>query len=190
MIESYIQFCSSRPRSGSRAAPYATSLAGGDPVPGASRCFISLLSRNSKLENIAPCYSSNKLCGPIQGEVKNKTSRNQNRYYEPHESILAGRPEVCPGGLVPIKIQKSKFKNHGGIAPARPSTTVDNRRSHFFTKNHPSCVGCNMVCYPIHSEGNECPSPSFADNSVPNQNSKIFPFVTQVTRFVDLYTVK
>jgi hypothetical protein len=129
MIESCIQFCSSRPRSGSCAAPYATWLAGGDPVPGASRCFISVLNRNSKLENIAPCYSSNKLCGPIQGEVKNKTSRNQNRYCERHGMHTAGRPEVCPGVLVPIKIQKSRIKN-----------------LHL-------CSLSNTSCYPIHSEG-------------------------------------
>jgi len=43
---------------------------------------------------------------------------------------------------------------------------------------------------PYIVKGMKCPSPSFADNSVPNQKSKIFPFVTQVTRFVDLYRVK
>src|SRR3954469_25190587 len=85
---------------------------GGDPVPGASRCFISVLNRNSKLENIAPCYSSNKLCGPIQGEVKNKTSRNQNRYYERH-GMHTGWPArglsrcPCPNQNSKIQNQKS-----------------------------------------------------------------------------------
>src|SRR3954471_4805396 len=111
MIESCIQFCSSRPRSGSCAAPYATLLAAAIPSP-ASRCFISVLNRNSKLENIAPCYSSNKLCGPIQGEVKNKTSRNQNRYYERH-GMHTGWPArglsrcPCPNQNSKIQNQKS-----------------------------------------------------------------------------------
>jgi hypothetical protein len=120
MIESCIQFCSSRPRPGSCAAPYATWLAGGDPVPGASRCFISVLNRNSKLENIAPCYSSNKLCGPIQGEVKNKTSRNQNRNYEPHgmHTMLVGPRSVQ------VSLSQSKFKNpKSKIFTSVPSVT-------------------------------------------------------------------
>ena len=131
----------------------------------------------SKFKNLPVCHSSYKVCGPIYCEMKNRNRTSKRR----HQDACIGR-----SGHSQIAIQNSKFKN----LPLFLNTNPDPLRR---TPGSPGVI-CfhDRITFSIRQENRPATrdAPLIRPQSLNPHPSTLNHFVTQVTRFVDLYTVK